>query len=101
MKTSRIQIETSPYRVINSNLLTENLKIFSTNSSNMESSLKKKIFNDLINSKQYEKTIENTTKSKFDKFKLNMLIKERNIAISPQKVSSKRNLKNDDLQFLK
>lgn len=101
MKTSRLQIETSPSHLANSNILTENLKILSTNTSNFDQTLKKKIFNNLMNTKQYPPTNDITTKSKFDTFKLNMLIKGRNHPASPQKISTQRSLKNDDMQFLK
>jgi hypothetical protein len=82
---ARLNIDTNLNTLSPSNLLTENLRLFSNASPNFDRNLKKKIFNSLINSKQTSN--ETSCKSKFDKFKINMLIKERNSATSPQRDS--------------
>ena len=106
---ARINVDTNLNTLSQFNLLTENLKLFSIASPNFDRNLKRKIINSLINSK--ETSNETTNSSKFDKFKINMLIKSRNSAVSPQR-NSKEHSRNsglinncstwkDEIQFLK
>jgi hypothetical protein len=104
---ARLNIDTNT--LSNSNLLTENLKLFSTTTSNFDQNLKQKIFNNLLSPKKAKENIKN---SKFETFKLNMLIKGKNLPVSPQRVTKdqkssprKNNFNSnewkDEIQFLK
>ncbi len=106
---ARLNIDINKNTLTNSNLLTENLKLFTTTTKNNDKNLKQKIFNNLMSPK---KTKENTKNSKLEAFKLNMLIKENHLPVSPQRASKDQkssprknnfnsNERKDEIQFLK
>jgi len=106
---ARLNIDINTNTLTNPNLLTENLKLFSTTNTNNDQNLKQKIFNNLMSPKR---TKENSKNTKFEEFKLNMLIKEKHSPLSPQTASRnhrrsprKNNFNSnewkDEIQFLK